>query len=446
MTPLSTCYARTQQEEFALRNGWLKKRLDTIIPYLLEREKIDMWIVIGRENNEDPVLLTMLPQEFFGARRRNIFIFVRDTAGQTHRFSISRPLTEIDDYYPSIWYKPKGQNWARYYEFMASRGKTLSTKLDDYEEETEFECLARIVRMYDPQTIGLNFSETFRYADGIKHTEYQLISAAIGEDYAQRIVSAEHLCLGWLEQRLPEEIEYYESLVAFTQSIIRRAFSREVITPGVTTNTEVRFFMMQTGRDHGAPPWFDATCWVRRQGEPGLPDDGVIIQPGDILHIDFGITYMGLNTDIQEIAYIARPEESEVPAAVLKAHHQANQLQDFVVGEMALGKSGNDVLMGALEKARASGLTPSVYTHPIGFHGHGAGATFGRFDWQQPSEEGKYPVYPNTMYALELNVMAPIDSWDGQVILYGLETDIVIREDGSVHYFGKRQTQPHFVK
>lgn len=446
MIALPTHHARTLKEEFSQRNTWLKNRLDTIIPYLLEREHIDMWIVIGRENNEDPVLLTMLPQEFFGARRRNVLIFLRDQNGETHRFSISRPLTEIDEYYTAVWYKGKGMNWARYYEYMATRGKTLDVDLDDYEEENEFECLARIVRTYDPQTIALNFSETHRYADGIKHSEYAAISTAIGEGYAQRITSAENLCLGWLERRLPEEIAYYESLVTFTQAIIRRAFSTEVIQPGVTTNTDVRFFMMQTGREHGAPPWFDALCWVYRQGHPNLPDDGVIIQPGDILHIDFGITYMGLNTDIQEIAYIARPEDSEVPAGIRKAHAQANQLQDFVVAEMILGTSGNDVLMNALEKAKAAGLTPAIYSHPIGVHGHAAGATFGRFDWQQPSKDGEYPVYPNTMYALELNVMAPIEEWDGQVVLYGLETDIVIREDGSVHYFGKRQTQPHFVK
>ena len=439
-------YSRTLKEEFTERNAWLKERLDTVIPYLLERENVDMWIVTGRENNEGPVLLTMLPQEFFGARRRNILIFVRDHDGKTHRFSISRPLTEMDDYYTSVWYKGKGQNWARYYEFMATRGKTLKVDLEEYEEESEFECLARIVRTYDPQKIALNFSDTFRYADGLKHSEYLAITAALGQDYAQRIVSAEHLCLGWLERRLPEEIDYYESLVEFAQSIIQRAFSSDVITPGVTTNTEVRFFMMQQGREHGAPPWFDATCWVRRKGESSLPDDCVVIQPGDILHCDFGITYMGLNTDIQEIAYIAQPGETKVPAEILKAHRQANQLQDIVVAKMALGRSGNDVLMDSLEKARTAGLTPAVYTHPIGVHGHAAGATIGRFDWQKPSTEGEYPIYPNTMYALELNVMAPIDSWDGQVILYGLETDIVIREDGNVHYFGKRQTEPHFVK
>jgi hypothetical protein len=290
----------------------------------------------------------------------------------------------------------------------------------------------------------LNYSEEHRFGDGLKHTEYQAITAAIGKDYTQRIISAERLCIGWLERRLPEEIEYYESLIEFAQAIIKRAYSTAVITPGITTNTDVRFFMMEEGRKHGAPPWFDATCWVRREGEPGLPDDDVIIEPGDILHCDFGITYMGLNTDIQEMAYIAQPEETEVPKEILKAHAQANRLQDFVVEEIEIGKSGNDVLVSALEKA--IGLTPSVYTHPIGYHGHAAGATFGRFDWQKPSKEGEYPVYPNTMYALELNVMAPIDCWDGQVILYGLETDIVIREDGTVHYFGKRQMQPHFVK
>jgi hypothetical protein len=402
--------------------------------------------VIGRENNEGPVLKTMLPQEFFGARRRNILIFVRGQQGQTHRFSISRPLTEIDDYYESVWYKQAGKDWQRYYDFMASRGKTVNVNLDDYQEEGEYDCLARLVKTFDPHQIALNFSDDHRFGDGLSHTEYCDITRAIGPEFTKRIVSAERLCLGWLERRIDEELDYYESLVKFAQSIIKNAYSTEVIKPGVTTNSDVRFFMMQKGRDLGAPPWFDATCWVRRKGESGLPDDGVVIQPGDILHCDFGITYMGLNTDIQEMAYIARPEETEVPADIIKAHRQANALQDLVVAEMELGKPGNDVLMGALEKATAAGLTPSVYSHPIGYHGHGAGATFGRFDWQKPSKEGEYPVYPNTMYALELNVMTPIESWDGQVILYGLETDIVIREDGTVHYFGERQMAPHFVK
>jgi len=440
-------YFRTLKEEFKERNQWLIKRLDTLIPHLLRRENVDMWIVTGRENNEGPVLKTMLPQEFFGALGENILVFVRDGDQKVHRFSISKPLSAIDKYYQSVWYKQKGKQWQTYYDFMASRGRKLDVNLDDYEEESEYECLKRLVKTYDPKNIALNYSVDSRFADGISHTAYCAISNALGDEYAERIVSAERLCIGWLETRIEEELDYYEDLVAFTQAIIKKAYSREVITPGVTTNTDVRFFMMQTARDMGASPWFEATVWVRRNGESSLPDDDVVIVEGDILHCDFGVEYMGLNTDIQELAYVAKAHEDEVNPTVLKALKQANLLQDCVVSEIALLKSGNDVLMGALKKAKALGLKPSVYTHPIGFHGHAAGTMFGKFDWQKPLKGvGDYPVYPNTMFALELNVTAAIDSWNGQEIMVGLETDIAVREDGSVHYFGKRQTEPHFVK
>ncbi|XMB65982.1 M24 family metallopeptidase [Mycoplasmatota bacterium zrk1] len=433
------------KEQFRLCNDWLVKRLDTVVPLVMERTDIDMWIVIGSENNEDPVLKTMLPQEFFGAVGKNILVFCKLPDGKVDRLTVSRPLSAIDYYYKPVWYKQKGKDWKSYYEWMNTQNRFISVNLDNYEEETEWECLNRIVREYKPKSIGLNYSKRTKFADGISHSEYTQIKECLDNEYKDKITSADLLAVGWLETRIKEEIEYYEELTNIAQSLIKRAYSKEVIEVGKTTSGDVRWFLMQEATDLGLKPWFEATVWINREGVKGL-DHSAVIEYGDLLHCDFGVQYMGLCTDIQEMCYILKPNETDIPSGILKGQAEANRLQDILAEEMTCGLTGNDVFEATIKRAKSEGMKPSVYTHPIGFHGHGAGPLIGLFTAQKPIPRGDRILYASTMYSFELNVTASIDEWNGQEVMYGLETDCLLREDNTIHYFGKRLMKPHIIK
>ena len=331
------------REQAHIRDRRLKKRLETIIPELLQRENIDLWIIACREYNEDPVLMSLLPATSMSARRRTILLFSRNGA-EVERMTLSR--YGYEGFYEGIW---------------------------DPDKEDQFECLARIVRERDPKRIGVNTSETFAFGDGISQTEFQLVSDALGEPYAARLTSAENLCVGWLERRIAEEIIAYPRLVETGHQIIARAFSTAVIHPGLTSTDDVVWWMRETMQKAGLSAWFQPTIDIQSAGDRSYEDSEnprTTIMPGDLLHCDMGFHYLGLATDQQQHAYVLRPGESDAPPGLITALQDGNRLQDIHLEEMKLGRSGNDVLRAILERASDEGIRAQVYTHPLGVHGH----------------------------------------------------------------------------
>ena len=313
-----------------------------------------MWIVICREYNEDPVLMSLLPATSMSARRRTILLFARaDDA--VERLTLSR--YGYEGFYEGVW---------------------------DPDEEDQFECLARIVRERDPKRIGINASGTFAFGDGISHTEFQLVSDALGEPYATRLITAENLCVGWLERRIPEEIIAYPRLVETGHQIIARAFSTAVIHPGLTTTDDVVWWMRGTMQEAGLSAWFQPTIDIQAPGQTWQDTENPrkTIMPGDLLHCDMGFHYLGLATDQQQHAYVLRQGESAAPPGLEAALRDGNRLQDIHMEEMQVGRSGNEVLRAVLERATNEGIRPQVYTHPLGVHGHAAGPLVGLWDRQ----------------------------------------------------------------
>ena len=170
-----------------------------------------------------------------------------------------------------------------------------------------------------------------------------------------------------------------------------------------------------------------------------------MIRPGDFLHVDFGITYLRLNSDVQEHAYVLLPTEKEVPAILQAAFTKTNQLQDFLTNEFAMGKSGNEILKQALTKAKAAGINPSIYTHPIGFHGHAAGTTIGMWDFQNGVPgSGDYTMKANTCYSIELNATHTLVGWNKPV-------KVALEQNGyfngsQFNYIDGRQTKIHTIQ
>lgn len=409
------------RQQTETRRAWLTERLERVLPEIMRREGFDMWIVAAREYNEDPVILSLLPPPEMAARRRTILVFHLLPNGSVERLSVSR--YDWPGFYSGVW---------------------------DPAAEDQHACLARIVRERDPQRIGLNFSEQFAFGDGLTQQEYLLLAAVLGPDLMRRTRSAERLCIGWLERRIPGELAAYPGIVAIGHALIAEAFSRRVIHPGVTTVDDVVWWLRQTMHDSGLPAWFQPSVDLQSADEEHRASllstaQRRLILPGDVLWCDVGFHYLGLATDQQQVAYVLRPGETQAPAGLEAALRAGNRLQDIHMEELQPGRTGNGVLYAVLDRARREGIQAMVYSHPLGYHGHAAGPVIGLWDQQDGvPERGDYPLYDNTCYSIELNIVARVPEWDGQEVRIALEEDAALIDGRAVWLHG-RQTAFHLI-
>ena len=412
------------QERAEVINTWLAERFESVLPALMRRESIDMWIVSAREYNEDPVIETMLPATWMAARRRTMLVFYdRGSDEGIERLAISR--YDVGELSPSAW-DPDAQpdQWAR---------------------------LSDIVSERNPETIAVNTSETFALADGMTASEMQQLESALPAPYPERIVSGEALAIGWLETRTESERTAYRHINRIAHQIIAEGLSEAVIQPGVTTTEDVQWWYRERIRDLNLATWFHPSVSVQRasaDGEDGdfSSDSGpTVIQPGDLVHMDLGITYLGLNTDTQRNAYVLRSGETDAPEGLQEALRKANRVQDLLTDQFQPGRSGNAILSDALAAADDENFDATIYTHPLGYHGHGAGPTIGLWDQQDGVPGwGDYPLYANTSHAIELNVAATIPEWNGTEILMKVEENAFFDGD-AVTYHDGRQTNLYLI-
>lgn len=404
------------REQAQVVNTWLEKRLEVILPEIMRREGLDMWLVICQEYNEDPVFLTLVPFEHLSARRLSMLVFFdRGKEKGLERFSISR--YPVGTLYQAAWNPDK--------------------------EPDQWKALADQVKARHPRKIAVNESATFAFADGLTATGKQLLVKYLGPEYAKRLVPAERLVVGWLERRLPEEIEVYHQIVRLAHRLISEALSNAVITPGITTSEEVEWWFWQKINSLGLRTWFSPTVEIQRPRSSSYKDN--VIRRGDLLHCDVGLTYLRLNTDHQELAYVLKPGESQPPAGLLTALASGNRLQDILVSEFEAGRTGNQVLAAALKRARSEGLKASIYSHPLGYHGHAAGPTIGLWDKQDGVPlQGDYELFYDTCYSIELNCRCPVPEWDNQEIVVGLEQNAAFTRQGVIYLDG-RQTAYHLI-
>jgi len=414
------------RERAAMIDDLLQKRLERIVPELMRANDLNMWIVLGREYDEDPVLRTMLPATWLAARRRTILVFHdpgADADEDLERLAVAR--YRVGDAFEAAW-DPEQQpdQWARLVELIEER---------------------------DPARIGLNISPTFAHADGLAHSQYRELEAALPERLRSRLVSAEPVAVGWLERRLPEELEVYASVCRIAHEIMAEALSERVIQPGVTTTDDVKWWCRDRIRELGLVAWFHPLVSVQRaDGGSGLMEmlsgGAKVIQRGDLVHLDLGITYLRLNTDTQQMAYVLRRGETEAPAGLREAYRRGNEMQDILTDAFAEGRTGNEILKAALAEASSRGIEAMVYTHPIGLHGHAAGPPVGMWDKQGGVPgAGDLPIVNRTCYAIELSITEPVAEWGGHPVRIMLEEDAVF-EDGRVTYLDGRQTELHLVR
>ena len=412
----------TLRERAQIKDSLLKDRINTVLPQVMKRNKLNMWIIIAREYNEDPVIRILLPATWLNARRRTILVI--------HDPGKNKPLETY-----AI---------ARY-----NVGEIFKKAWDPEKQPDQYQALVDLIKKKNPKNIGVNRSVHFAQADGLSATENDLFLNALPKKYTSRLVAAERVAIGWLETRSQLDMQYYPILCKIAHDIIAEGFSTKVITPGVTTTDDIVWWYRERIRDLNLVTWFHPSVDIQRNdnqsfdflssfSSPEKPDN--VVRPGDLLHVDFGITYLGLNTDTQQPAYVFMPGEKETPIELVNALKVGNRLQDILTDQFKTGRTGNAMLLSALKQAKKEGIKPQIYTHPIGYYGHGSGPTIGMWDQQDGVPyNGDYPLYPNTAYAIELNAKVFIPSWDKEIAIM-LEEDAFF-DGANCEYIDPRQTK-----
>jgi Xaa-Pro aminopeptidase len=314
--------------------------------------------------------------------------------------------------------------------------------------DEQWQVLKGVVEQRQPRVIGINVSRTFAFTDGLSAGELEGMSEALGPQWTSKFKRAESLPLDLIATRLPDEERIFRSMTQVAWGIIDTAFSNVVITPGVTRTEDVVWWMRQKVNDLGLGTWFQPSVEVQRRGATDAQlGENPIIQKGDVLHCDFGITAMRLNTDTQHMGYVLLDGETQPPPGLQKALANSNRLQDIVLAEIRPGRTGNEILRASLARMRAEGIDGTVYSHPIGMHGHGAGPLIGLWDYQDGVPgRGDARVVPSMWFSIELQATTPVPEWNGQPVRSAQEEDAIVSADGSVRWALQRQTSYHLVR
>jgi hypothetical protein len=431
----------TLREQAAMQQSWLKKRLDTILPALMRRHGIDLWVVSMREYNEDPVFSSITSPETFFARRRTIYVFFDKCAaantppapGCLERLALGG-TSQGGVFQPRNSMKP----------INAATGARQAELWGD----EQWIALKQVIEERKPKVIGIDRSKVFAFTDGLSSGELQGMTEALGPTWTARFRDAEELPLELIASRLAEEEAFFEKMTALVWQMTQTMFSEKVIIPGTTRTSDLVWWWRQRTNDQGLGTWFQPSVHIQRKDikTDQLGEDPVI-QPGDLLHCDVGITVARLNTDTQHNAYVLLPGETDAPAGLKQALANANAMQDISMEEIRPGRTGNEILGSVLTRMKSKGINGTMYTHPIGLHGHGAGPLIGLWDYQDGVPgRGDAKVVPAMWFSVELQATTPVPEWGGQPVQIAQEEDMIVGADGKTRWALKRQDRLFLVR
>ena len=431
------------RSQAAEQQRWLEQRLTSVLPALMKKHGVEMWVVPMREYNEDPVFSSMVSPTTFAARRRTIYVF-HDPCAQV-RGDCSKPVERL-----ALGGTAQGGVFTAVRSTKPASGPAGTTRQAQAElgGDEQWQVLRKVIEDRKPRSIHVNTSTVFAFSDGLSSGESEGMRKALGAAWTSKFKHDDAIALDLIATRSAEETRRYRDLQQVVWGIIDTAFSNVVITPGVTRTEDVVWWMRQKVNDLGLGTWFHPSVEVQRRGATDAQlGDNPVIQKGDVLHCDFGITALRLNTDTQHMGYVLKDGESDVPAGLRAALLNSNRLQDITLGEIKPGRTGNEILKSAREKMRAAGIDGTIYTHPIGMHGHGAGPVIGLWDYQDGVPgRGDAKVIPSMWFSIELQATTPVPEWGGQPVRSAQEEDAVIDAGGRIEWALARQTTFHFVR
>ena len=431
---------RAQADE---QQRWLDARMKTVLPALMKKHGVEMWVVPMREYNEDPIFSSIVSPTTFAARRRTIYLFYDPCAAASG--PCDKPVERL-----AMGGTSQGGVFTAIRSTKAPSGPAGGQRQAQAElwGDEQWQVLKTEIEKRNPQSIAIDVSTVFAFTDGLSAGEMEGMSKALGPKWTSKFKHADGLALDLIATRLPEETTRYADLQRVVWGIIDTAFSNVVITPGVTRTEDVVWWMRQKVNDLGLGTWFQPSVEVQRRGATDATlGENPIIQKGDVLHCDFGITALRLNTDTQHMGYVLRDGETEPPAGLKLALANSNKLQDIVMSEIKPGRTGNEILRASLARAKAMGINGTVYTHPIGMHGHGAGPLIGLWDYQEGVPgRGDAKVIPNMWFSIELQATTNVPEWGSQSVTSAQEEDATVDAGGATHWALARQTEFHLVK
>ena len=424
----------TLREQAAMQQQWLKKRLDGFLPGLMRKHAIDMWVVPMREYNEDPVFSSITAPETFFARRRTIYVFFDKCA------AANTPVTAACIERIALGGTSQGGVFDARTSMKAVTAAVGGRQAELWGDE-QWMALKQVVEERKPKVIGIDRSTTFAFSDGLSSGELQGMSAALGPAWTAKFKDAERLPLELIASKLPEEEAFFEKMTALVWQMTQTMFSDKVIVPGTTRTSDLVWWWRQRTNDQGLGTWFQPSIEVQRKGTTSekLGTDPIIL-PGDVLHCDVGITVARLNTDTQHNAYVLLPGETDAPAGLKKALANGNAMQDIAMEETRPGRTGNEILASVRQRMKALGIDGTMYSHPIGMNGHGAGPLIGLWDYQDGvPDRGEARVIPSMWFSVELQATTPVPEWGGQPVRMAQEEDMIVGHDGNARWALKRQ-------
>jgi Xaa-Pro aminopeptidase len=432
----------TLREQAAMQQDWLRKRLDTFLPPLMRKHGIDMWVVPMREYTEDPVFTAITAPTTFAARRRTVYVFFDSCAARS-----TPPAASCVQRIALGGTSQGGVFEARRSIRTAAADVGRGQQAELWGDE-QWQVLKAVIEERNPRVIGINRSTVFAFSDGLTSGELKGMTQALGDRWTSRFRDAEGLPLELIASRLPEEEEFFRRMQELVWSLTQSMFSSKLITVGKTRPSDLVWWWRQRVNDLGLDTWFQPTVDVQRRGKTAeeLGDDP-FIEPGDLLHCDVGITAARLNTDTQHLAYVLQPDETDAPEGLRRALANATALQDIVMAEIRPGRTGNEILAAARAKMQAAKINGTIYSHPVGLHGHGAGPLIGLWDYQEGvTGRGDAQVIPSMWYSIELQATTPVPEWGGQAVRMAQEEDAIIGADGRIRWALQRQNKLFLIR
>jgi Xaa-Pro aminopeptidase len=407
----------------AERDHWLAKRHQMLLG-MMRRQGLDWWIVVDEEFHPDPLTPFIAPARPY-AGNRDIFVFIdADTAGLRKVALTGYAEEAVGSFFESA-----------------------------AEPRRPGEALAELYASQTPKRIGLSIGGRRGVTRSLTHASYQMLSEALGPEATQRFVSAEDLIEEYLDTRIPEEWPHYRDLVHLTEVLARRALSNEAITPGATTVGDLRRFLFDALWAQGVGTWFQPDLRVQRAGLDGgssrgflaVSPEATVIQRGDLVHLDFGISYMGFDSDWQKMAYVLREGETQAPEGLRRGLANTNALQDALMSEARPGRPAGEVYKVTMARMKDKGIEAKVYSHPLGNQGHGLGPSIDFRAAQRSVGESSAPLRPHSWLAVELSTALEVSEWDGQKVFIMQEDPAYLTDEG-YRFFRPRQESFYLVR
>lgn len=383
------------------------EKFDLVLPRAMRDNDVDMWIVVMREGLLDP-LWEALGRGYVGDWAFYVFT---DRGDRVHRAAFGV-------------------------------GGYMLEQCGVYDHVGAADELADFVRRHDPARIGVNMAASIGGADGLSHTSYLHLRETLGAPWADRLVSAERLVSDFRSTRTATEIAAFAEAGEMSREIAERAFSNEVITPGVTTLEDVAWWMWDRLLERGLDSSFDMPS-VYVTGPDGIEATSTdrIIRRGDLLMIDWGVGFLDFYTDMKRIAYVLRDGETEAPEALRHAFDRAIRVRDVMKATIAPAPTAKIALERTEAAIEAAGFRlipfnqPSddpavtdvvIGPHSVGNLGHGIGPSLAFFN---PTRQG-YELRPGTLISVELFAYTANPDWGGRKVRIPLEDDAVVTERG----------------